>query len=162
MRVIKLAAISIVVLFAVITVISFFIPPHIRISRAIDINAPAESLMQQIGEPVHWKDWYPVEGSSQPFYAGSEIKGIRLDSVNAVVISGKTDSTITAEFTPAKKKIKTVWVVMGNGNSSVVQWYMDFHLGWYPWEKFKSLLFDKIYGSQMEKGLANLKTIAER
>jgi len=42
-----------------------------------------------------------------------------------------------------------------------VQWWMDFKLRWYPWEKFSSLFFENIYGAQMEKGLDNLKRLAE-
>ena len=47
------------------------------------------------------------------------------------------------------------------GDSSTLQWYMDFKLRWYPWEKFKSLFFENIYGFQMERGLENLKQLSE-
>jgi hypothetical protein len=38
---------------------------------------------------------------------------------------------------------------------------MDFHLRWYPWEKFGSLLLEKSYGTKMEMGLMSLKKLAE-
>jgi hypothetical protein len=38
---------------------------------------------------------------------------------------------------------------------------MDFHLRWYPWEKFASLLLEKSYGPRMEQGLATLKRLVE-
>ena len=47
-------------------------------------------------------------------------------------------------------------------DSATLQWYIDFNLRWYPWEKFASLLFEKSYGAQMEQGLSNLKKIVEK
>jgi len=44
-------------------------------------------------------------------------------------------------------------------DSLTLQWYMDFSLRWYPWEKFKSLFYENVYGVQMEQGLANLKEL---
>jgi hypothetical protein len=38
---------------------------------------------------------------------------------------------------------------------------MDFHLRWYPWEKFASLLFEQSYGPKMEQGLGNIKKMVE-
>jgi hypothetical protein len=38
---------------------------------------------------------------------------------------------------------------------------MDFKLRWYPWEKFKSLFFENIYGAHLERGLGNLKELSE-
>ena len=48
-----------------------------------------------------------------------------------------------------------------SGDSLTLQWYMDFKLKWYPWEKFRSLFYENIYGVQMEQGLSNLKELAK-
>ena len=39
---------------------------------------------------------------------------------------------------------------------------MGFHLRWYPWEKFTSFMFERIYNPQLQKGLDNLKTFLEK
>lgn len=39
---------------------------------------------------------------------------------------------------------------------------MDFHLSWYPWQKFGSLLYESTYGAMMEKGLTNIKTLTNK
>jgi len=39
---------------------------------------------------------------------------------------------------------------------------MDFHLKWYPWEKFSSMLLENRYGPMMEQGLAKLKKVVEK
>ena len=75
------------------------------------------------------------------------------------------DSSIQAVW-PKKDsgRSKSGWNVMKNGTpyGYTVQWYMDFHLRWYPWEKFSSLLFEKRYGPLMEKGLTGLKAMLEK
>jgi hypothetical protein len=78
------------------------------------------------------------------------------------VITATTDSSVTAiTITNAGRKGITGWNVMHTAypGTVTVQWYMDFRLRWYPWEKFSGLLFEKRYGPVMEKGLENLKNI---
>ncbi len=71
---------------------------------------------------------------------------------------------MTAVFTFANKKILTGWEIVPTigSNSVTVQWYLDFHLRWYPWEKFTSFMFEKIYNPQLQQGLDNLKAFLEK
>ena len=73
-----------------------------------------------------------------------------------------TDSSVIFYLAGAgSKKVDNGWNLVREQGSLTVQWYMDFKLRWYPWEKFSSLLFEKQYGTQMEIGLAKLKRLAE-
>ena len=47
------------------------------------------------------------------------------------------------------------------GNATIVQWFFDFKVKWYPWEKFGSIVFDKQLGPSMEISLDQLKKICE-
>jgi hypothetical protein len=62
------------------------------------------------------------------------------------------------------KKIPTGWQIVPaiDSNSVTVQWYIDFHLHWYPWEKFTSFMFEKVYNPQLKQGLDNLKAFVEK
>ena len=83
----------------------------------------------------------------------------------ALMIAAVNDSVVMAVNTgPYAKRGETGWNFYATEipNSVTVQWYMDFHLRWYPWEKFSSLLLEKRYGPMMEKGLGNLKALVER
>ncbi|MES1218084.1 MAG: SRPBCC family protein [Bacteroidota bacterium] len=166
MRIIKLAIISFIVLFLVVTGISLFIPSHIRISKAVDIRANKETAMGQIKDVENWKHWYPGADTLQLFIADGKAKGLMKDSLNILLlISGSTDSTVLATTAgSSSRKINMGWnIIPTNDPDKVsVQWYMDFDLSWYPWEKFRSLLFEKIYGVHMEKGLTNLKNHLEK
>jgi hypothetical protein len=68
MRVIKLAILSFIFLFLLVTTISLFIPSHIRISRATDINSTKQGVMSLIADPLKWKEWYPGADSLAILY----------------------------------------------------------------------------------------------
>ena len=80
-----------------------------------------------------------------------------------ILITGTNDNEVTAQYSMPGRKIMTGWVVHSiNSNEVMLQWYMKFHLRWYPWEKFTAFLFEKVYNPQLEKGLNNLKAFVEK
>ena len=60
MRFIKLAILSFIFLFLVVTAISLLIPSHIRISKAINIAPPKDSVLALIGDQNRWPQWHPA------------------------------------------------------------------------------------------------------
>ena len=165
MRIIKLGLISLIVFSFLFTGISLFFPSHIRISKAIDIKTEKDSAMKQLNDPANWKKWYPGADTSDFFVADGKIIGIITGDLKGLIITGTTDSSVlTANAGPNSKKGESGWNIFygSTPNSVTIQWYMDFHLRWYPWEKFSSLLLEKRYGPLMEKGLSNLKILLEK
>ena len=165
MRVIKLGLISAVFFAIFITILSFFFPSRVRISKAIDINADKELLIAEVKDAANWKKWYPGADSLPPFLVDGKIKGITTGPQQALMITTVNDSVVIAVNTGSRaKKGETGWNFFETGipNQVTVQWYMDFHLRWYPWEKFSGLLLEKRYGPMMEKGLGKLKAITEQ
>ena len=57
MRFVKLALISAVVLFGIILLISLLLPSHIRISRAIDIDAAPDKIYTMLADTKQWDKW---------------------------------------------------------------------------------------------------------
>ncbi len=165
MRVIKLGLISIVVFALLITGFSLFFPSNIRISKAIDINASKDSIMFQISNIENWKNWFPGADSAELIMKDGEIKGIRTLNKQQLIVNEITDSTVLAiSKNPGFKDGKSGWnfIPAAVPNTITIQWYMDFHLHWYPWEKFSSLLLEKRYGPLLEIGLSNLKKLLEK
>lgn len=166
MRLIKLGLISVVFFAFLITGFSLFIPSRIVISKAINIGAKRDSINNQLVGVEKWKNWYP---------GFDTLELIELDKQNGKIFSAKTkgisillssvtDSVIAAEFRSiAKRPIINNWqtITYPHTDSVTLQWSMNFHLKWYPWEKFSSLLLEKRYGPQMEQGLENLKMLLE-
>lgn len=169
MRLIKLAIISFVFLFLLITAFSLFIPSRVRVFKMINIKADKDSVMAQINDASKWKNWYPGMDSTKLFYENGVVKGVVLsnkDSVHAsfLHITSEKPDEIIAELEGGKlKQVFSTWQTSQylTGDSTTLQWYMDFHLRWYPWEKFSSLVFDGTYGRRMERGLLNIKRLLE-
>jgi hypothetical protein len=168
-RIIKLGLISFVFLFLLVTIISLFIPGHVRISRAINVSAVSKDVLVQKSDFKNWQNWYPD-------FKKLPLEQIQfLDSVNGAVTKMNLKTTgvslkqatgkevITELKQPGKKPVLSVWNIIEYAakDSITVQWYMDFKLNWYPWEKFASIMFEKSYGEKMETGLSNLKKYLE-
>jgi hypothetical protein len=166
MKFLKLILTSILVLSIIITIISLFIPSHVRISKAIQINSSEELVMEQLGDPGKWRNWYPGADSSKLYIEDGVTRGIILNEKKQryLMITGERKDEVTAMYVLPKKKISTGWLVAPaiDSNSVTVQWYIDFHLRWYPWEKFTSFMFEKVYDPQLKQGLDNLKAILEK
>ena len=165
MRLVKLALISIIVFSILITGISLFFPSHVRISKAIDITTGKDSLMIQIADATKWKNWYPGADTLPLLFIEGKVKGIETDSMQGLIIKEVNDSAVlTMNVGPHSKKGESGWNIFPGRipNSFTIQWYMDFHLRWYPWEKFSSMLLEKRYGTMMEQGLTKLKALLEK
>lgn len=121
--------------------------------------------MAQIRDAKRWKNWYPGADTSDFFVADGKIMGILTGDLKGLIITETTDSSVsTSNAGPNSKRGESGWNTFpgSSPNSVTVQWYMDFHFRWYPWEKFSSLLLEKRYGPVMEKGLGNLKALLEK
>jgi hypothetical protein len=163
MRLIKLAIISFIILFVVVTIISLFIPSHIRISKATNLPADDTTAYSNIDDLSKWKNWHPALKS----ISESEIQKVSDSSVyvkgTTIGITQRRDDEIVTEMVTDKGSpvISGFKTIRHPGDSLTLQWYMDFKLKWYPWEKFRSLFYENIYGVQMEQGLSNLKKLSE-
>lgn len=169
MRVLKLFIISVVLLFITVTLISLFIPSSVRISRAINTYKTAQDVWLHVDDMREWQKW-------NPFFSGDQAKRIQfLDSSAGVPQVMQMDETVIRwQEKKADERITTMEkkgfpkIINGlkcfyhaQSDSTTVQWYMDFKLRWYPWEKFASMMFEKSYGVRMEQGLAELKKLVE-
>lgn len=154
MRLIKLALISFVFLFLVVTAISLMIPSRVRISRAIDLRQSREAIVSYVGNQQRWPEWNPL---AAPDTSGR----VALPQVQT---QSASDSELVYRLQqPGKKDIVTGWKLHGYSTTDTLtlQWYMDFRMSWYPWQKFGSLFYEGTYGKMMEKGLNQLKARLE-
>ena len=157
MRLIKLAFISFIVFFGIITAMSLLIPSHIRISKAVSISR-TDSVFYLINNVDQWPRWHPA---FQGLDAGTALQASHI----AVASVQKNDSLVSMSWQQAgKTPVLNTWELhrFGETDSVALQWYMDFHLKWYPWQKFNSLLYEKTYGTMMEQGLNNIKRILQQ
>jgi hypothetical protein len=161
MRIFKLVFISAVVLFVVILLISLLLPSHVRISRAMDIGVPAEKVTPLLTDIKQWETWNEYIRAYHNRIAEPEM--LKADEI-AIFITGTKNQLVTADWQPPSgNKFGSGFAIVENASrhTCTVQWYFDFHIKWYPWQKFQSIVYDQQLGPVMEKSLANLKRIAE-
>ena len=166
MRLLRFIIISILVLFLALAGLSLLIPSQVHLSRAINVGAETGTIMDQIKNLEEWKHWYPGFDSmdlSVQHQSGDRWQSVKTGGTT-ISITDTSSNSVTALFSnESRKPVLCTWQVItyGHTDSTTLQWYMDFKLHWYPWEKLASLLFEKKYGPPMEEGLARLKKHVE-
>ena len=157
MRLIKLAVISIVILFGIVTGISLFIPSHIRLTKVITIRPEKDSIFALVKNKSEWVRWHPS------FFNGQQTE--ILSRIEVKVVS-ENESLLLMQWRQAgKKNLNMGWQLMRSSNTldpATLQWFMEFKTSWYPWEKFGSLFYENNYGAMMEQGLVNIKNEVEK
>jgi len=163
MKIIKLVVISAVILFALITALSLLLPSHVRVSRAINISATRETIAPYINDLSQWKKWNRFVIQADSMHSLKGISGNLLEAGGLEIQLEKQGiDTIETRWKQAGGKIsQSKFVLLPGEHYSVAQWYFDFHLEWYPWQKFQSIIYDKQLGPYMEGSLQNLKQIIE-
>lgn len=142
LRVVKLAAISFIFLFIVIYLISLMVPSSVRISRAINIEAPREYVYPILSDTSRWRQWNQLMG----------------DGISIEIIKADTN-LISSKWTYGNRSLDGFYRIERIGDITVVQWYFDFKLKWYPWEKFGSITFEDQFGKPMEASLTKLQKL---
>ena len=163
MRVIKLALLSFFFLFILITLISLFNPSTVRISMAVNVFADPSQVLVPVRNLQQWTQWYPGLKTLPPGkiqFSNESGKPVMTIPGSTVIINKANDQQVLADLVGSKgKKIMNGFnaITHNQTDSVTLQWYMDFDLKWYPWEKFGSMLYEKMYGATMEQGLSNLE-----
>lgn len=160
MRLLKLALISFVGLFIVVFAISLFMPAHVRVSRAINIGADKEKILADLSDMRQWPSWNQMTPDTGNRVRITE-KEYKAGDLEVKITGTGPDSVHTAWTLPDRHTIRAHFYSYQAGDTTVVQWYFDFYQRWYPWEKFKSVFYDKQMGPVMERSLERLRAKME-
>ena len=163
MKLIKLVLISAVVLFVLITALSLLLPSHVRISRAININGSRELIQPYIGDLREWKKWnrFVIIADSMKEIEVLLSERVQAKKLQVSLIRNDADTIEAIWRQPGGKASIGGFALLPGEHYTVVQWYFDFYLDWYPWQKFQSIIYDKQLGIPMENSLQQLKQIIE-
>lgn len=155
MGIIKLILISLIVLFLVITGISSLLPSEIRISRAVDINAHPDTVMNALKKLSGWKRWNEfVKPVSAVRVSGDSLISPEL---KVVILPGNRKELGSSWIQPGHPVLASRFTIYPTNGVSTIQWYFICHFKWYPWEKLGSIVYDDQLGTPMEQSLQNLK-----
>jgi hypothetical protein len=155
MKYVKLIIISVVFLSVLVTGISLLFPSKVIASRAIEVNTSADKIAYFTSDLSHWNQWMSdwkqnkVEFKNNTAYIGTQ----------TVRFLDKTDTKVNYEWTATGQNPYLVtfeWTLLKD-NTYVIHWSFEQNVKWYPWEKFQTLLNDKLLGAKMEIELQHLQ-----
>jgi hypothetical protein len=155
MRLIKLLLISVFVLTTIITSISLLFPSEVVVSRAIEINAPSQDIAYFVSDLNHWNAWMTEWKENKVTIKDSTA----FISTQTIQLIKRTDSSARFNWIATGQPpydVSIEWLPLSKGNY-VIHWSFTQKVHWYPWEKFQTLLNEKLLGYKMETELANLK-----
>lgn len=157
MRLIKLVIISLVVLAVIVTALSTLFPSTVIVSRAIEVSAKPAQIQKFTSNLKEWKNWMSDMQQNTVNWKGDTAL-IGTQTINLV---SQNDSSATFNWvaTGQRPYIVTIeWIALQQG-VYVIHWSFEQHVKWYPWEKFQTLLNEKVLGYKMETELANLRLL---
>ena len=160
MRFLKLSLISIVIFLLLFVAFSLLLPSHVRISRAVNINAPISEIQPHVASLDKWGSWNTLLSDTSIRIISIGSRQIKADKLDIQLKASKADSVFTTWSQPNGKSFDSNFSFASSAGVTVVQWYFDFHFKW-PWEKFGSLVYDNRMGPDMEKSLTRLKGLVE-
>ena len=155
MRLVKLLLISIIVLASIVTAISLLFPSKVVVSRAIEIAADSSDIAYFVTDLNHWDAWMTEWKENKVIIKDSTA----FISTQTIQLLHASDSSAQFKWTATGQPPYDVlieWVPLSKGNY-VIHWSFTQNVHWYPWEKFQTLLNEKLLGYKMELELANLK-----
>lgn len=157
MRLIKLVIISLLVLATLVTALSALFPSTVIVSRAIELSANPMQIQKYTSDVKAWKYWMTdLKQNNVQWKGDTALVGTQL-----IYLTSKNDSSATFNWVATGQrpyKVKLEWIPLQPG-IFVIHWSFEQHVKWYPWEKFQTLLNEKVLGYKMETELANLRDL---
>lgn len=157
MRLLKLGLISIIGLTVVITLMSLLIPSTARVSRAITIEAPLDSVRYRIQDFVEWQSWNLLVQHDQQTNIQFSKERVHSDQMEVRLVKSDSGAIYTEWIQKGQEPVTSGFTITYSANATILQWYFDFKVKWYPWEKFGSIIFDRQMGPPMERSLDKLR-----
>ena len=164
-RFIKLAVVSFVVFFVLVTAIGLLFPPFVTVMRQATIHQPKEKIYPLIADTKNWHKWLADSTVEfKPITANSTGKGAAiLIGGKKVAITEATNDYIESIWEMNENRNQTSGFYVktdSNTNGTIVQIHFTQKLNWYPWERIASRLNEKILGPVLDGNLIKLEKIA--
>ncbi|HEY0864002.1 MAG TPA: SRPBCC family protein [Lacunisphaera sp.] len=173
---IKKILLSLAAIIAIVLVVAAFQPSEFRVTRSATIAAPAAVIFPEINDFHRWAAWSPwekLDPAMQRTFAGAAAgegavyawEGNSDVGSGRMTITGSRPAeaiTIRLEFfTPMPGVCPTEFTFRPEGGSTRVTWTMSGTNNYLSKVVCLFMNMDKMIGGDFEKGLAELKRLAE-
>ncbi|HSD75056.1 MAG TPA: SRPBCC family protein [Steroidobacteraceae bacterium] len=175
MKIVKTILVGLVALIVLLIVIALFLPAAAHVERSVSISAPPAvvfDIVNSLRRFNEWSPWYELDPAARFTYSGPENGvGARVEwtSENRELGAGSQE---IVESVPLQH-VRTQLDFAGDGQADValklvpegqgtnVTWSLDRPFGYNLPSRYFGLWLDRALGPYYEKGLGNLKVIAE-
>ncbi|OYU97219.1 MAG: hypothetical protein CFE21_02705 [Bacteroidetes bacterium B1(2017)] len=180
MKILKITALVLASIIALVLLISFFLPSKVRVERSLEVKAKPNQAYKLVSNMHNWKLWSPwhkLDSNTQWTYTKEEEgkgAGYSWKSENPNVGEGSLqiiectqDSFIKAIMNFGKKGNSFVsFTFAATENGTKITWSMDndastMPLLMQPISKYFFLMMDQMVGPDFEQGLKNMQVILE-
>ena len=153
--VVKLIIASVVILSLVVLFIFALFPADISVSRLIQTDTPKDSVYARVANLTSWPGWNGL------LPAGVALTDRTPDQLSypdlGITVSRRTGDSVITRWVNSKGKSFTGSFRFGQeGVHTILQWSMQFHMKWYPWEKLSGMFYERRIGDVMDSSLLNL------
>ncbi len=176
MKILKRILILVAVIFAAIFVLALFLPSRYHVERSIVINAPVDSVFQNLNNLKKWQDWIPnnrdndstfvmhYSGPSEGVGAMQDWEARKLGKGAIKITKSEFGKLVEFEESLGESNYKAngAFLLTSSGNEVRVTWQDEGSLGYNPISRIMGRYYDRIIGGDYEKGLHNLKNICEK
>ena len=155
MKFIKLIIGSIVILSLLLIGFSLLFPSKVITSRAVEIHSSAAKIAYFTADLNHWNEWMSDWKQNKVVIENNRAH-IGTQTIRYI---NQTTNKVNFEWIAIGQRPYLVsfdWTLLKD-STYVVHWSFEQNVKWYPWEKFQTLLNEKVLGSKMELELQNLQ-----
>jgi len=167
-----LAGLAVLVLLLVL--VAFFLPRQYRIERSVVINAKPDAVLAQVAVLPAWKAWsawherdphmklaYSPQSTGVGAWASWESKNEGNGKMTITELS-PTMVVYHLEFPDQGFQSTGRMLLAAEAGATRLVWSDAGDLGMNPMNRWFGLFLDKLLGKDFERGLANLKKLAEK
>ncbi len=174
MKILKNILIGVAVLFVLLWLGSFALNEKWHVEKSISVNAKPEKIYQLTTELKNWEKWSPWYGldpntkwvfSDSTYGVGawytwsSEERNVGKGKLKVIEAVENQSNKYTLEFEGMDASTAGFILTPEGDNSTMVKWTLDGECK--GMSKWMGLLMSSFVGSDYEKGLANIKRLAE-
>jgi hypothetical protein len=172
MRYIKLLLSGFLGLLIITTIIGLFMPASVKVTRGVILKADSAKVDLFLSDLLGWDTWMPWKSNAQGLKTTARVVAAkqgsyvewRLNDGNSIArihYLGRQPGIIQLhhvfkEMNPSDGGFRLRSLDDG---TTEVQWFLEYPLKWYPWERFYGIFMDAMIGSVLEKGLQNMSAL---
>lgn len=175
MKVLKYLLGGIAVIFILVFTVSLFLSKTYYLERSIEIDAPAETIFPLVGDLKNWSEWspwYEMDPDMRVTYGASTTgvggnyswNGEKAGTGSMEIVEYQPYNQVSFQLKFAgweDSPSVSALVLTPTGQGQTVTWSFSGEFKGNPIQRYFGLMFGKLVGGEYEKGLANLKALAE-